>query len=154
LHPIPQEDAKDWAAEQRTGAREPARGHGLRFSFDDIDRAQTSSETTGFAKIVTRPGGKLLGAAIVRPHAGEFIHEYALALTKKMNISDLSGVIHIYPTLSQINRRVAEERIKQKLAPTVKKLLRWIFGLRGPVNITPVKRFSTRPCVGACDAGV
>jgi pyruvate/2-oxoglutarate dehydrogenase complex dihydrolipoamide dehydrogenase (E3) component len=104
------------------------------FPFEDIDRAHTSGETTGFVKVVTRPGGKLLGAAIVGPHAGELIHEYALALTKRMNISDLSGVIHIYPTLAQINRRVADERMKQKLTPMVKKLIGWIFGLRGPVN--------------------
>jgi pyruvate/2-oxoglutarate dehydrogenase complex dihydrolipoamide dehydrogenase (E3) component len=101
------------------------------FSFEDIDRAHCTSETAGFVKVVTRPGGKLLGAAIVGPHAGELIHEYALALTKKMKISDLSSVIHIYPTLSQINRRVADERMKQKLTPMVKKLIGWIFGLRG-----------------------
>jgi pyruvate/2-oxoglutarate dehydrogenase complex dihydrolipoamide dehydrogenase (E3) component len=105
-----------------------------RFSFGDIDRAQTSGDTAGFVKVVTRPGGRLLGAAIVGPHAGELIHEYALALTKKMDISELSHVIHIYPTLSQINRRVADERRKQKLTATVKKLLRWIFGLRGTAS--------------------
>ncbi|MGH8773324.1 MAG: hypothetical protein ACREV2_19435, partial [Burkholderiales bacterium] len=107
-----------------------------RVSFGAIDRAQTSSETAGFVKVVTRPGGRLLGAAIVGPHAGELIHEYALALTKKMDITELSRVIHIYPTLSQINRRVADERMKQKLTPTVKKLIRWIFGLRGPASTT------------------
>ena len=33
-----------------------------RFPFDDIDRARTEGETEGFAKIVTDPKGKLLGA--------------------------------------------------------------------------------------------
>jgi len=81
-----------------------------------------------------------LGAAIVGPHAGELIHEYALAVNKRMKISELSFVIHIYPTLAQVNRRVADERMKQKLTPTAKKLIRWMFGLRGPAKTVHVER--------------
>ncbi len=36
-----------------------------RFPFDEIDRARAEGETEGFAKLVTDPRGKLLGAAIV-----------------------------------------------------------------------------------------
>ena len=46
-----------------------------RFPFEEIDRARAEGETEGFAKIVTDPKGKLLGAAIVGPHAGELIAE-------------------------------------------------------------------------------
>ena len=46
----------------------------------------------GFAKIVTDPKGKLLGAAIVGPHAGELIAEYGLALTKGMKAKRHVGV--------------------------------------------------------------
>lgn len=102
----------------------------------DTSESGAWSETAGFVKVVTRLGGRLLGAAIVGPHAGELIHEYTLALTKKMNITELSRVIHIYPTLSQINRRVADERMKQKLTPTAKNLVQWIFGLQGPASTT------------------
>ena len=63
-----------------------------RFPFDDIDRARAEGETEGFAKIVTDPKGKLLGAAIVGPHAGELIAEYVLALSKGMNAKELTGV--------------------------------------------------------------
>jgi pyruvate/2-oxoglutarate dehydrogenase complex dihydrolipoamide dehydrogenase (E3) component len=116
-------------------ARDQAIAHRVyTFGFEDIDRAQTSNETAGFAKVVTSPGGEILGAAIVGAHAGELIHEYALALNNKMKISELSAVIHIYPTLAQINRRVADERMKRKLTPAAKKAIRWIFGLRGPAN--------------------
>jgi pyruvate/2-oxoglutarate dehydrogenase complex dihydrolipoamide dehydrogenase (E3) component len=102
-----------------------------RFHFADIDRAHAEGETAGFAKVITTPKGILLGAAIVGRHAGELIHEYVLAVTKKMKISDLSSAIHIYPTLSQINRRAADMQLKAKLTPFRKKLLRLIFGLRG-----------------------
>jgi pyruvate/2-oxoglutarate dehydrogenase complex dihydrolipoamide dehydrogenase (E3) component len=102
-----------------------------RFAFDEIDRARAESETEGCAKIVTDSKGKLLGAAIVGPHAGELIAEYVLALSKGMHAKDLSAVIHTYPTLAQINRRVADQRLKEGLTPTAKRWIQRIFGLRG-----------------------
>jgi pyruvate/2-oxoglutarate dehydrogenase complex dihydrolipoamide dehydrogenase (E3) component len=104
------------------------------FPFADLDRARTDGETEGLAKIITDPKGKLLGAAIVGPHAGELIHEYVLAIAKGMKAADLSAVIHIYPTLAQINRRVADARLKEGLTPSAKRWMKRIFGLRGPNN--------------------
>lgn len=101
------------------------------FPFQDMDRAKADGTTEGFAKIITTPKGKLLGAAIVGPHAGELIHEYVLAIAKGMSAADLSSVIHIYPTLAQINRRVADARMKEGLTPTAKKWIKRIFRLRG-----------------------
>ncbi|MGH8710035.1 MAG: dihydrolipoyl dehydrogenase family protein [Burkholderiales bacterium] len=101
------------------------------FPFADIDRARTDAVETGFAKIIADPKGRLLGAAIAGPHAGELIHEYALALAKRMKLSDISSVIHIYPTLAQINRRAADARLKAKFSPGAKKWMKRIFGLRG-----------------------
>lgn len=103
-----------------------------RFAFDEIDRARAESETEGFAKIVTTPGGKLLGATIVGPHAGELIAEYVLALAKGMNAKELTSVIHAYPTFSQINRRVADQRLKEGLTPASRTWIQRLFGLRGP----------------------
>ena len=65
------------------------------------------------------------------PHAGELIAEYALALTKGMKAADVSGTIHAYPTLAQINRRVADQRLKEGLTPSSKAWIRRVFGLRG-----------------------
>jgi len=101
------------------------------FPFQDMDRAQTDGVTIGFAKIITDPKGRLLGAALVGPQAGEIIHEYVLAMAKNMKAADLSGIIHIYPTLAQINRRVADARLKAGLTPTLKKWIKFIFNLRG-----------------------
>lgn len=103
----------------------------FRFPFSDIDRAIADSATEGMAKIIAAPNGRILGAAIVGPNAGELIHEYALAMSKKMKLKDLSGFIHIYPTLAQINRRVADERMKSSLTPARKRLMQRMFGLRG-----------------------
>ncbi len=102
-----------------------------RFPFDDIDRARAESETEGFAKIVTDPKGKLLGAAIVGSHAGELIAEYGLALSRGLRAKDISAVIHTYPTWAMINRRVADQRMKEGLTPTSKWWIKRIFGLQG-----------------------
>jgi pyruvate/2-oxoglutarate dehydrogenase complex dihydrolipoamide dehydrogenase (E3) component len=102
-----------------------------RFPFSDIDRARAEGETEGLAKIVTRPDGKLLGAAIVGPHAGEIIAAYTLALAKGLSAADLSDTIHAYPTLAQINRRVADLRRKEGLTPTARLWIQRLFRLRG-----------------------
>lgn len=115
-----------------TEARQQGIAHRIyRFPFADIDRAVTDGETDGFAKIITTPRGKLLGACIVGPRAGELIAEYSLAITKGMQAADLSNTIHIYPTLAQINRRVADQRLKEALTPSRKSWLRRLFGWRG-----------------------
>ncbi|CAG0983100.1 dihydrolipoamide dehydrogenase [Myxococcaceae bacterium] len=101
------------------------------FDFSDIDRAVADDAAEGRAKLVVSPNGKLLGAALCGPHAGELIHEYVLALSKGMGVSDLAGVIHIYPTLAQINRRVAEMHLKAKLTPAARRWMQRLFGLRG-----------------------
>ena len=102
-----------------------------KFPFEEMDRARAEGDTEGFAKIITDPKGVILGAAIAGAHAGELIHEYVLAMAKRMTANDLSGIIHIYPTLAQINRRVADQRRKESLTPTAKKWLMRIAGLRG-----------------------
>jgi pyruvate/2-oxoglutarate dehydrogenase complex dihydrolipoamide dehydrogenase (E3) component len=103
-----------------------------RFPFADLDRAQAEGETAGLVKLVADPRGRLLGAAILGPQAGELIHEYVLALTHRMKLSDISRTIHVYPTLAQANRRAADLAFKAALTPGRKRLLRWLFRLRGP----------------------
>jgi pyruvate/2-oxoglutarate dehydrogenase complex dihydrolipoamide dehydrogenase (E3) component len=102
-----------------------------RFPLEDIDRARAEGETEGFAKVVTDPRGRLLGAGIVAPHAGELIAEYALAIGKGLKASDVSGTIHAYPTFAMVNRRAADQRLKEGLTPTSKRWIKRIFGLRG-----------------------
>lgn len=102
-----------------------------RFPFHDLDRAQTDGASVGFAKVITTPRGTLLGATLVGAQAGELIHEYVLALAKRMKITDLTKIIHIYPTLAQINRRVADVRLKQGLTPSAKHWIKRLFRLRG-----------------------
>jgi pyruvate/2-oxoglutarate dehydrogenase complex dihydrolipoamide dehydrogenase (E3) component len=102
-----------------------------RFPVEEIDRARAEGETEGFAKIVTDPRGRLLGAGIVAPHAGELIAEYTLALSKGMKAADVSASIHAYPTFAMVNRRAADQRQKAGLTPSSKAWIKRIFGLQG-----------------------
>ncbi len=81
--------------------------------FAEVDRAQAEGATSGFAKIITRRNGQILGAHLVGPSAGELIPEIVLAMSHKLPISALSG-IHIYPTLAEVNSKAAFELTKQK----------------------------------------
>jgi pyruvate/2-oxoglutarate dehydrogenase complex dihydrolipoamide dehydrogenase (E3) component len=78
----------------------------IKLDFADVDRAQAEGITEGFAKIITKKNGKILGAHMVGPIAGELIHEIVLAMSQKLKISALGG-IHIYPTLAEINSKAA-----------------------------------------------
>jgi pyruvate/2-oxoglutarate dehydrogenase complex dihydrolipoamide dehydrogenase (E3) component len=95
------------------------------------DRAATDGAADGFVKLLATPGGRLLGAAILAPHAGELIHECALALKQGLKLSALSGLIHAYPTYSQLDRFAADERMKRALTPARRRWLQRIFRLRG-----------------------
>jgi len=98
----------------------------LRFEFKDIDRALTEVDTHGLTKLVTHKG-KILGASILGPHAGELIHEIVLAMQTGVKISDISATIHAYPTLAQVHRRAVNTAYSPKLFSTgTRRLVRWI----------------------------
>jgi len=79
----------------------------LRWPYAENDRAQSERATSGFVKVVTDKRGKILGASIVGEHAGEVIQMWGFAISKKMKISDMTKFTSPYPTLTEINKRVA-----------------------------------------------
>jgi len=85
----------------------------LRHDFDHVDRALAEGAGIGFAKFVTRKNGEILGAHIVGPAAGELIHEVVLAMSYKLKVGALKSIIHVYPTLAEINSKTALQLTKQ-----------------------------------------
>jgi pyruvate/2-oxoglutarate dehydrogenase complex dihydrolipoamide dehydrogenase (E3) component len=79
------------------------------FPMADIDRAKTDAATAGLLKILTRRG-RICGAALVGAHAGELIHELALAIRLRAKASDITELVHAYPTYAQIHRRTLNAR--------------------------------------------
>ncbi|MDO5740206.1 MAG: FAD-dependent oxidoreductase [Ornithinimicrobium sp.] len=63
-----------------------------------VDRAVAEQETGGFTKLAVDRRGRILGATIVGPRAGESLGEVVLAVQRGLSTRDLSGVIHAYPT--------------------------------------------------------
>lgn len=88
----------------------------LKQEFAHVDRAQAEGATAGFAKIMTKGNGEILGATLVGPSAGELLHEIIMAMKNKLKVSALTSHIHIYPTLSEVNSKAALQLTKQKYA--------------------------------------
>ena len=82
----------------------------LRHSFMQDDRAIVEGTTIGLVKVVTLgPLGKILGATVCGPRAGELIHEWVMALHHKLPISAIADLVHVYPTLNVSNQRAAQK---------------------------------------------
>jgi pyruvate/2-oxoglutarate dehydrogenase complex dihydrolipoamide dehydrogenase (E3) component len=80
----------------------------LRWPYHENDRAQAEHQTIGHIKVVTARDGRILGATIAGAQAGELIQMWALAISQKLNIKAMTGWISPFPTLSAINKSVAE----------------------------------------------
>ncbi|MFQ5399359.1 MAG: dihydrolipoyl dehydrogenase family protein [Anaerolineae bacterium] len=94
-----------------------------------IDRAITDGVRDGFIKLVHGKRGKLLGATIVAPNAGEMIAEFATAMQHGLKIDDLARVIHVYPTFSMgVQQAAYEVATNDFIASTTGKLVRLLVG--------------------------
>lgn len=102
-----------------------------RAEFADNDRAQAEGEIAGFAKIVCAGRRQLIaGASIVGRNAGELIHEVVLAMKERLPVTALAGLIHVYPTLTQVNQQAGLDALLSTLAPYRKYLSRYFALLR------------------------
>jgi len=96
----------------------------LRWPYHENDRAQAEHKTVGHIKVVTAKNGRILGAAIVGAEAGELIQMWALAISQKLNIKAMTEWISPFPTLSEINKGVAEGYYATAPSdPTVRKVI-------------------------------
>ena len=100
-----------------------------RIGLDHVDRAQAEGTSTGFLKLVSDGGNKLLGASVVSPQAGELINELSLAIEMGGGIDDLAKTIHVYPTCgSAIQDLAAGVTLGRAAAGWKGALLRWLIG--------------------------
>ncbi|WP_417248477.1 dihydrolipoyl dehydrogenase family protein [Celeribacter sp.] len=71
------------------------------------DRAiATARAGEGFIKVMVVKG-RPVGVTIVGPDAGELITLWSLAISAKLKMSQIAGMIAPYPTLAELNKRVA-----------------------------------------------
>lgn len=99
----------------------------LTLDFDDNDRAQTERRPDGTIKVLVSPKGKILGATILGLSGGELIYPWVIAIQNKLKISAIANSIAPYPTLSDINKRIAGQFYVDRLfSSRTKKIVHWL----------------------------
>lgn len=102
----------------------------LRMSFTENDRAQAEKRTEGQIKVLVSPKGHVLGATILGLSAGELIYPWVIAVQNKLKISALANSIAPYPTLNDINKRIAGSYYAEKIfSPFMKKIVKFLMSL-------------------------
>lgn len=69
-----------------------------------ITRSNTSNFRDGFVKLIADKKGVILGGTIVAPHAGEMIHEIALAVRNGLTATQLAETPHAFLSWSEAIR--------------------------------------------------
>jgi pyruvate/2-oxoglutarate dehydrogenase complex dihydrolipoamide dehydrogenase (E3) component len=101
-------------------------------SFKDNDRSLAEAETVGSVKMLLDGKEKPIGVQILGPRAGDLVAEWAAVLNGKVKLSTLAAAVHPYPTLAEINKKVAGSYLSPKIfSETVQKGLKFFFQLKG-----------------------
>jgi pyruvate/2-oxoglutarate dehydrogenase complex dihydrolipoamide dehydrogenase (E3) component len=97
----------------------------LAWPFAENDRAIAENDTAGLVKLIIDKRGRLVGAGITGPNAGEMIGLYALAIAQRTKLSALAALVLPYPTRSEAGKRAAGAYFAEKLfAPTPRRLVK------------------------------
>jgi pyruvate/2-oxoglutarate dehydrogenase complex dihydrolipoamide dehydrogenase (E3) component len=86
----------------------------LRWPYHDNDRAQAEGKTAGLIKVMVVEG-RPVGAGIAGAQAGELIGLWSLALSSRLKMSALGGMVLPYPTLGEVSKRAAGAYFSPKL---------------------------------------
>ncbi|WP_375691598.1 dihydrolipoyl dehydrogenase family protein [Pseudooceanicola sp. LIPI14-2-Ac024] len=89
------------------------------------DRAIATRQTTGQIKLMVVKG-RPVGATILGAEAGELVAPWSLALSKRLKLSDISGMVLPYPTLSELGKAASGTYFSPRLFdnPWVKRVVR------------------------------
>jgi pyruvate/2-oxoglutarate dehydrogenase complex dihydrolipoamide dehydrogenase (E3) component len=79
----------------------------LRWHFNENDRALAEGKGKGLVKIITAKNGKILGASIVGPNAGDLIAVWTLAISQGLKVSAIANMVLPYPTFGEAGKRAA-----------------------------------------------
>jgi pyruvate/2-oxoglutarate dehydrogenase complex dihydrolipoamide dehydrogenase (E3) component len=101
----------------------------LRWTLAENDRAIAEQDTEGMVKLVVARG-RVVGAGILAPHAGEMIGQWTLAIATRVRLSTLAGLIVPYPTRAEAAKRAAGTYFTASLfSPRVRALARALIRL-------------------------
>ncbi|MFN7097048.1 MAG: dihydrolipoyl dehydrogenase family protein [Gammaproteobacteria bacterium] len=104
--------------------------HVFESEFKENDRAQTDAHTLGKIKIITDKKAHVLGVTIVGQQAGELLLPWIMIIQQRQTVRALTDIIVPYPTLSEINKRVAGEFYKPIIfSEKIKRLVKFMMKL-------------------------
>jgi pyruvate/2-oxoglutarate dehydrogenase complex dihydrolipoamide dehydrogenase (E3) component len=96
-----------------------------------VDRAVTDAATPGFTRLALDRAGRILGATIVGPRAGESLAELVVAVRHGLRATDLAGTTHAYPTYGDGVWQAAIADARDRLArPGTARALRILASVR------------------------
>ena len=84
------------------------------FDYDQLDRAVTNGTPEGFVDLFTNSKGKLVGATVVSPTAGETINELTARIHHGAKLNDIGLMIRPYPTFAEGSARAAMGTLREK----------------------------------------
>ena len=117
-------------SEQEARDRWGSRAEIVSYDLADLDRAITADRTSGFAKLVGDKRGKLVGATLVGPSAGESIAELSARIVAGDGIGSISTAVHAYPTFTEAAARAADEYQRRRYAtPRIRAMTRPLLAL-------------------------
>ncbi len=97
----------------------------------DVDRAVAEGATAGFSRLVLDRSGRVVGATLVGPRAGESLAELVLAVRLGLKARQLAGTVHAYPTYGDGPWNAAIADVRDRLAaPGTARLVRGLAGIR------------------------
>jgi pyruvate/2-oxoglutarate dehydrogenase complex dihydrolipoamide dehydrogenase (E3) component len=100
--------------------------------FKNNDRSLAEGERTGKIKMLLDGREKPIGVQISGLNAGDLLGEWAAVLNGGVKLSTLAAAVHPYPTIAEINKKVAGAFFSQKLfSDKIKKGLKFFFHLKG-----------------------
>lgn len=84
------------------------------YPFDDHGKSILMEAKRGYVKVIAEPKkGRILGAEIVGPHAGELIHCFSGPISMKATVFDLLRAPWYHPTLAEILTYPLEEIVEK-----------------------------------------
>jgi pyruvate/2-oxoglutarate dehydrogenase complex dihydrolipoamide dehydrogenase (E3) component len=99
----------------------------LLWQMAENDRAIAIGRTEGMVKVVVTMYGRVLGASIAAPHAGELILPWCLAIQNRLKIGAMAQVVAPYPTLSEASKRAAGSFYTESLfSARTRRIVRWM----------------------------
>ncbi len=91
--------------------------------YAGLDRAITESRPEGFTRLVVDKRGRVMGATVVGPRAGESLAELVLAIGQGLRARDLVGSMHAYPTYADAAWNAAITRTMSRLSQPIPRSL-------------------------------